>query len=49
MELCPLEMSKLQDELCKELVSEVQQFAATKDFADDVCLIAMKIDHLMTD
>ena len=37
------------DELCKELVSEVQQFAATKDFADDVCLIAMEIDHLMTD
>jgi len=37
------------DELCKELISEVQQFAATKDFADDVCLIAMEIDHLMTD
>jgi phosphoserine phosphatase RsbU/P len=37
------------DELCKELVSEVQQFAATKDFADDVCLIAMEIDHLIKD
>jgi sigma-B regulation protein RsbU (phosphoserine phosphatase) len=37
------------DELCKELISEVQQFAATKEFADDVCLIAMEIDHLMTD
>jgi phosphoserine phosphatase RsbU/P len=35
------------EELCKELVDEVQQFAATKDFADDVCLIAMEIIHLM--
>jgi len=35
------------EELCKQLVDEVQQFAATKDFADDVCLIAMEIDHLM--
>jgi sigma-B regulation protein RsbU (phosphoserine phosphatase) len=35
------------DELCKQLVAEVQQFAATKDFADDVCLIAMEIDHLI--
>jgi len=35
------------DELCKQLVAEVQQFAVTKDFADDVCLIAMEIDHLM--
>jgi phosphoserine phosphatase RsbU/P len=35
------------DELCKQLVAEVQQFAATKDFADDVCLIAMEIDHLV--
>jgi sigma-B regulation protein RsbU (phosphoserine phosphatase) len=37
------------DELCQQLVDEVQQFAATKDFADDVCLIAMEIDHLMKD
>jgi sigma-B regulation protein RsbU (phosphoserine phosphatase) len=37
------------DELCKELVDEVQQFAAKKDFADDVCLIAMEIDHLIKD
>jgi phosphoserine phosphatase RsbU/P len=37
------------DELCKQLVDEVQQIAATKDFADDVCLIAMEIDHLMKD
>jgi phosphoserine phosphatase RsbU/P len=37
------------DELCKLLVDEVQQFAVTKDFADDVCLVAMEIDHLMKD
>ena len=37
------------DDLCKELVDEVQQIAATKVFADDVCLIAMEIDHLMKD
>jgi phosphoserine phosphatase RsbU/P len=35
------------DELCKQLVAEVQEFAATKDFTDDVCLIAVEIDHLM--
>ncbi|MBV8898721.1 MAG: SpoIIE family protein phosphatase [Verrucomicrobia bacterium] len=34
-------------ELCQQLVDEVQHFAATKDFADDVCLIAMEIDHLI--
>ena len=34
-------------ELCQQLVAEVQQFAVTKDFADDVCLIAVEIDHLM--
>jgi phosphoserine phosphatase RsbU/P len=37
------------DELCKELLAEIRQFSATKDFADDVCLIAMEIDHLMKD
>jgi serine phosphatase RsbU (regulator of sigma subunit) len=37
------------DELCRQLVDEVQQIGASKDFADDVCLIAMEIDHLMTD
>jgi phosphoserine phosphatase RsbU/P len=37
------------DELCKRLVDEVQQIAATKDFTDDVCLIAIEIDHLMKD
>jgi sigma-B regulation protein RsbU (phosphoserine phosphatase) len=37
------------EELCRQVVDEVQQFAATKDFADDVCLIAMEIDHLIKD
>jgi sigma-B regulation protein RsbU (phosphoserine phosphatase) len=37
------------EELCQQLVDEVQRFAATKDFADDVCLIAMEVDHLMKD
>jgi sigma-B regulation protein RsbU (phosphoserine phosphatase) len=37
------------EELCQQLVDEVQHFAVTKDFADDVCLIAMEIDHLMKD
>jgi sigma-B regulation protein RsbU (phosphoserine phosphatase) len=37
------------EELCQQLVKEVQQFAATKDFADDVCLIAMEIDQLLKD
>jgi sigma-B regulation protein RsbU (phosphoserine phosphatase) len=35
------------DELCEQLVDEVQHIAASKDFADDVCLIAIEIDHLM--
>jgi sigma-B regulation protein RsbU (phosphoserine phosphatase) len=35
------------DELCKQLVEDVQQFAATKRFEDDVCLIAMEVDHLI--
>jgi sigma-B regulation protein RsbU (phosphoserine phosphatase) len=35
------------EELCQQLVEEVQQFAATKEFADDVCLVAMEIDHLV--
>jgi phosphoserine phosphatase RsbU/P len=35
------------DELCKQLVEEVQQFAGAEEFADDVCLIALEVDHLM--
>jgi phosphoserine phosphatase RsbU/P len=37
------------EELCQQLVEEVQQFAATKDFADDVCLIAMEVGQLIRD
>jgi sigma-B regulation protein RsbU (phosphoserine phosphatase) len=37
------------EELCRQLVDEVQQFAASKEFADDACLIAMEIDHLIKD
>ena len=35
------------DELCEQLVEEVQQFAGAKEFTDDVCLIALEVDHLM--
>ena len=35
------------EELCKQLVGEVQRFAMKKEFADDVCVIAMEIAHLM--
>jgi serine phosphatase RsbU (regulator of sigma subunit) len=34
------------EELCRQLVEEVQQFAGGEDFADDVCLIAVEFDHL---
>jgi phosphoserine phosphatase RsbU/P len=33
--------------LCERLVNDVKQFAATKDFVDDVCLVAIEIDHLI--
>jgi phosphoserine phosphatase RsbU/P len=35
------------EELCKQLVAEVREFAVSKDFSDDVCLIAIEVDHLM--
>jgi sigma-B regulation protein RsbU (phosphoserine phosphatase) len=35
------------DELCRQLVEEVQHFAGAMEFADDVCLVAMEVDHLM--
>ena len=35
------------EELCRQIVAEVRKFAASKDFEDDVCLIAMEVDHLM--
>jgi phosphoserine phosphatase RsbU/P len=33
------------EELCRQLVEEVQQFAGGEDFADDVCLIALEFNH----
>jgi phosphoserine phosphatase RsbU/P len=33
-------------ELCRSLIDEVQQFSATQEFNDDVCLVAMDIDRL---
>ena len=33
-------------ELCRSLITEVQQFSATQEFNDDVCLVAMDIDRL---
>lgn len=32
--------------LCKEVVREIQQFSASKDFTDDMCLVAMEIVRL---
>jgi sigma-B regulation protein RsbU (phosphoserine phosphatase) len=31
-------------ELCRSLISDVQKFSATREFNDDVCLVAMDID-----
>ena len=31
-------------ELCSSLIAEVQQFSATQEFNDDVCLVAMDIE-----
>jgi sigma-B regulation protein RsbU (phosphoserine phosphatase) len=36
-------------ELCDQLLAEIQQFAVAKDFADDVCLVAVEIEQLMKD
>jgi serine phosphatase RsbU (regulator of sigma subunit) len=32
--------------LCADLVREIRDFSASKDFTDDVCLVTMEIDHL---
>jgi phosphoserine phosphatase RsbU/P len=32
-------------ELCQSLIAEVQQFSATQEFNDDMCLVAMDIDR----
>lgn len=34
------------EELCRGLINEVQQFSASKEFDDDVCLVAMEVEHL---
>jgi phosphoserine phosphatase RsbU/P len=36
------------EELCQQVVEQVQQFAGEEDFADDVCLIAVEFDHFAT-
>ena len=33
-------------DLCETVVEQVRQFAGQKEFGDDVCLVAMEIDHL---
>ena len=33
-------------EMCRGLIDEVQQFSATQEFNDDVCLVAMDINRL---
>jgi sigma-B regulation protein RsbU (phosphoserine phosphatase) len=33
------------EELCRGLIDEVQQFSASKEFSDDVCLVAMEVGH----
>jgi sigma-B regulation protein RsbU (phosphoserine phosphatase) len=34
-------------ELCDQVLADIRQFAVAKDFADDVCLVAVEIDQLM--
>jgi sigma-B regulation protein RsbU (phosphoserine phosphatase) len=33
-------------ELCSGVIDEIQQFSARKEFSDDVCLVAMEVEHL---
>ena len=35
--------------LCDEVISEIRQFSASKEFNDDVCLVAVEFDHLYRD
>ena len=37
------------EELDAHLVDEIQQFAGPKGFTDDVCLVAIELDHLIED
>ncbi|HEY2342434.1 MAG TPA: SpoIIE family protein phosphatase [Chthoniobacteraceae bacterium] len=34
------------DELCHEVLAEIQQFSANKQFSDDVCLVAVEVERL---
>lgn len=34
------------DALCREVLTEVQQFAADQQFSDDVCLVAVEVERL---
>jgi sigma-B regulation protein RsbU (phosphoserine phosphatase) len=34
------------DDLCREVMTEIQQFSATRHFTDDVCLVAIEVDRL---
>jgi len=36
-------------ELCRGLIDEIQQFSACKEFNDDVCLVAMEVEHLSSE
>ena len=31
-------------ELCRGIVEEVQEFAANREFSDDVCLVGMELN-----
>jgi phosphoserine phosphatase RsbU/P len=35
------------DALCEQLVRDVKHFAASREFADDACLVAIEVDHLI--
>ena len=34
------------DDLCREVLEEIQQFSASKQFSDDVCLVACEVDRI---
>ncbi len=36
-------------ELCREILSEIRQFSASKTFTDDVCIVTMQVDRLALD
>lgn len=33
-------------DLCREVVTEIQQFSASKQFSDDVCLVSVEVERL---